>query len=565
MKLPNHYNYGALFAFSGINGENSHMQDFAGMLMQTPVQIRFDAKTNPVTLAVDVTADNMDFVLSDVLQSEELLLVFADKTTVLGKTTRPVRMFAAQGAETEVLDNVQLLCADGWGYALFVQGERFAFCREATAEAAAQAAKEKIGWDIDSLRNRILAYYEAKPACRRPALERLYYKCLSVNRVNVYSPQDGFTCRFTTPDRLPHKQMWLWDSMFHAMTFAQYDPQMAKESLLAVLQAQREDGFIPHMMKSKTVTSAITQPQVVAWAALTVYRATKDLDFLAACADKIAAFELWFLQNRDLNGNGLLEWKTDYSNVRCRCDESGMDNSPRFDTTETLDAIDCSCFMVHDCRCLAEIYRMLEREPEAARFQKIADDMGQRINDLLWDEEIGAYCDRTLSGKLTHVLSVCSFLPLFAGVCTPERAARLVAHLHNETTFGTPLPVASISRDHPDYGADMWRGCVWLNFNYFILLGLRRYGYADEAQRLLERTLQSVNRWFRETGNVFEFYDAEDETAPWHLNRKGPQPPVPDYRIRMHAITDFNWSACFTLLMIQDAGKDNDATFPACV
>jgi hypothetical protein len=33
----------------------------------------------------------------------------------------------------------------------------------------------------------------------------------------------------------------------------------------------------------------------------------------------------------------------------------------------------------------------------------------------------------------------------------------------------------------------------------------------------------------------------------------------------MHAITDFNWSACFTLLMIQDAGKDNDATFPACV
>ena len=565
MRLPDRYCYGTLFACSGMDGENSHMQDLAGMLMPTPVQIRFDAKTNPVTLAVDVTDARMDFVLSDALQSRELLLVFAAKSALVGKTDRPVRMFAEQEAARSVVDGADVLCADGWCYALLVKNGRFAFCREATPAAAAAAAKETLRLDIDALRDAILAYYETKPACRREAYEQLYYKCLSVNRVNVYSPQDGFSCRFTTPDRLPHKQMWLWDSMFHAMTFAQYDPQMAKEALLAVLEAQREDGFIPHMMKSVTDTSAITQPQVIAWAALTVYRATKDRAFLAACAEKIAAFELWFLKHRDLNGNGLLEWKTDYSNVRCRCDESGMDNSPRFDTTETLDAIDCSCFMVHDCRCLAEIYRVLENEPQAARFRQIADDMAQKINDLLWDEDRGAYCDRTLSGKLTHVLSVCSFLPLFAGVCTPERAARLVEHLHNEKTFATPLPVASISRDHPDYGADMWRGCVWLNFNYFVLLGLRRYGFDDEAQRLLERTLQCVDRWFRETGNVFEFYDAEDVTAPWRLNRKGPQPPVPDYRIRMHAITDFNWSACFTLLMIQDAGKDNDAAFPACV
>ena len=564
MRLPDRYCYGTLFAYSGIDGENSHMQDLAGMLMASPVSVRFDAP-NPVTLSVEVKSANMQVVLCDALRSDELLLVFADKTTVIGKTDCRVQIFTDARSAIQSRRGALLLQANGYCYALLVRGDRFVFCREETAQRALNAAQEKLRLDIDALFAARLAYYEAKPLCRRPAYEQLYYKCLSVNRVNVYSPQDGFSCRFTTPDRLPHKQMWLWDSMFHAMTFAQYDPQMAKEALLAVLEAQREDGFIPHMMKSVTNTSAITQPQVIAWAALTVYRATKDRAFLAACAEKIAAFELWFLKNRDLNGNGLLEWKTDYSNVRCRCDESGMDNSPRFDTTETLDAIDCSCFMVHDCRCLAEIYRVLGKEQEAARFRQIADDMAQKINDLLWDEDRGAYCDRTLSGKLTHVLSVCSFLPLFAGVCTPERAARLVSHLHNEATFGTPLPVASISRDHPDYGADMWRGCVWLNFNYFTLLGLRRYGFDDEAQRLLERTLQSVDRWFRETGNVFEFYDAEDETAPWRLNRKGPQPPAPDYRIRMHAITDFNWSACFTLLMIQDAGKDNDAAFPACV
>ncbi len=552
MKLPDLYNYGTLFAYSGLAGDNDHgADDFVAITMPQPISLRFDA-ADPVTLHLPVDSARMDFVLSDILQCRQALAVFADKETVIGRSAVQPKLFA-QTAKAETEKDLQLLCANGFCYALLWRNGRFALCRAKTAADATEKARASLQRDPYKLRDQILAYYEEKPRCRDAKYEKLYYKCLSVNRVNVYSPQNGFTCRYTTPDRLPHKHMWLWDSMFHAITFAQYDPQMAKESILAVLQAQKEDGFLPHMMKSPTVTSAITQPQVVAWAVLAVYQATKDKDYLSFCADKIAAFETWFLKNRDRNGNGLLEWKTDYSNVRCRCDESGMDNSPRFDTTETLDAIDASCFMVHDCRCLSEIYRILGNEPEAAHFQQIADDMAQKINELLWDDTIGAYCDRTLSGELTHVLSVCSFLPLFAGVCTPERAAALVGHLHNDATFATPLPVASISRNHPDYGADMWRGCVWLNFNYFTILGLRQYGFADEAAALQSRTLQCVDRWFRETGNVFEFYDAEDQTAPWHLNRKGPQPPVPDYRIRYHAITDFNWSACFTLLMIQNA------------
>ena len=43
MRLPNHYNYGSLFAYSGIDGENLHKDDFVGMLMHQPVSVRFDA------------------------------------------------------------------------------------------------------------------------------------------------------------------------------------------------------------------------------------------------------------------------------------------------------------------------------------------------------------------------------------------------------------------------------------------------------------------------------------------------------------------------------------------
>ena len=96
----------------------------------------------------------------------------------------------------------------------------------------------------------------------------------------------------------------------------------------------------------------------------------------------------------------------------------------------------------------------------------------------------------------------------------------------------------------------MWRGGVWLNFNYFIIRGLRRYGFDSLAQSLTETTLAAVNYWFGQTGGLFEFYDPMNQTEPWHQERKGPQPEQPDYRIRYHSITDFNWSACFTLLML---------------
>lgn len=555
MELPNLFRYGTLFAFSGMDGENAHADDFAGMTMHSPVEIRFDGEV-PVTLSVPVKSDRMDFLLSDALSSEELLLLFADKTTVCGKTRLPVRLKSEPEAPSQTRDGVFLLTCNGFCYALYREDDRFVFCREKTADEAVSSAKRKIHLDMDALCEQRLDYYRALPECRNQAYEKLYYKCLSVNKVNVYSPQDGFDCRFTTPDRLPHSHMWLWDSMFHAIAMAQYDPSLAKDAIRAVLLCQREDGFLPHMMRSRTDYSSITQPQVAAWAALTVFRKTGDLAFLRECAAPIAKFLLWFSDHRDENRNGLPEWETDFSNVRCRCDESGMDNSPRFDTTERLDAIDCACFLAYDCRCLSEIYRLLGDAQEAERFSSIAEKTAEKINELLWDENLGAYCDRGFSGELTGVLTNASFLPLFAGVCSGRRAARLVSLLEDPTLFKTPLPVPSVARNHRDYGTDMWRGGVWLNYNYMIILGLRRYGYHALADAIKNQTLQSVNRWFETQGGIFEFYDAQDETSPLLLNRKGPQPSVPDYRLHYHAISDFNWSACFTMLMIQNCDAD---------
>ena len=150
------------------------------------------------------------------------------------------------------------------------------------------------------------------------------------------------------------------------------------------------------------------------------------------------------------------------------------------------------------------------------------------------------------------MLTVSSFLPLFAGVAPPERAERLAKLIEDPAFFGTPLPLPSVAKNHPDYGKDMWRGGVWINYNYMIAEGLRESGFAALAEELKEKTLREVERVFEATGNIFEFYDPECKTEPWRLPRKGPQPEVPDYRVKYHAITDYHWTAAFLLLWLSE-------------
>ena len=128
----------------------------------------------------------------------------------------------------------------------------------------------------------------------------------------------------------------------------------------------------------------------------------------------------------------------------------------------------------------------------------------------------------------------------------------MVKVLLDENRFWTAMPIPSMPKDSEFYDVDMWRGCSWLNINYFIILGLRKYGYAKLAEALRERTLNAVYKWYEATGNIFEFYDADDKICPFYLKRKGEQPEKPDYCVHVHSITDYNWSSCFTLLLIQD-------------
>ena len=547
MNLHNIYSYGQLFCFSGLDGKTSRANDFVGMFLNDPITIRFHFE-NAVTLKLPLENAKFDAVTGDLLVGDNFLLAFVSANVIMGKSPVEPIVLSEFDGEITTCGNIKKLVNSSGEFYLTTEkradGIYFAFSFGEKVEDILTYG------ELLEIKKQRYAYFKALPKCPDAKYEQLYYKCLSINKENVYYPEGKIPYRWTTPDRVPHRFMWLWDSVFHAFAFAEYNVKMAKESILSVLCMQDESGFIAHMYDPNGALSVITQPQVLAWGVWTVYQKDKDKEFLKQCAPALKKFLVWTAENRDNNKNGLLEWFTEPDYTECKCGESGLDNSPRFDFDVELDAIDFSTYLCNDAKYLSMIYNELGDNENADYFNKLHQNVKNKINSLLWCEEDGLYYDRLFSGELTRVATPSSFLPMFAGICSQEQADKMVKVLLDENRFWTKLPIPSMPKDSEFYDIDMWRGCSWLNINYFVMLGLKKYGYDSIANELKQRTLNAILKWYNQTGNIFEFYDADNQICPFNLKRKGEQPETPDYRVHVHSISDYNWSACFTILYI---------------
>ena len=96
----------------------------------------------------------------------------------------------------------------------------------------------------------------------------------------------------------------------------------------------------------------------------------------------------------------------------------------------------------------------------------------------------------------------------------------------------------------------MWRGPVWLNYNYMVIKGLENCGYGSLATEIAQKTIRSLNYWYKKSGTVFEYYDPDNLSSPATLDRKGAVFEPYDFNIRYQSVRDYGWSntICLDLL-----------------
>ena len=88
----------------------------------------------------------------------------------------------------------------------------------------------------------------------------------------------------------------------------------------------------------------------------------------------------------------------------------------------------------------------------------------------------------------------------------------------------------------------MWRGPVWINYNYMICEGLKAYGYNALSDDILGKTAKFLNEWYLKKGTIFEFYDSNNQISPDKLNRKGKPVEPYDLTVKYQTIREYGWS-----------------------
>lgn len=349
--------------------------------------------------------------------------------------------------------------------------------------------------------------------------------------------------QYTLPSPSTYPYQWLWDSCFHAIVLSHTSPQDAKAELRSLLSKQFENGMIPHMIYwekadfikidwGREGTSSITQPPMIAYAAWQVFGADQDMEFLKEVYPKLFHYYQYLLHERDPHERHLVGL--------INPDESGEDNSPRFDKmlglppvhtvvenfaqrltlvdenrTCNFDAPFCmknffwvkdvpfNAILVENLRCLARIAERLERGYDAAYFDAEAARVTASMRELMYEDGLFWSTHGEHYEKIkTKTWAV--FAPLFAGIPTQEEAVALVeTHLRQAAEFEAPFGIPTVSQDEPAFDpAGFWRGPTWMATNWFIHRGLTRYGLVEDAARVLERSMQLLEKsGFREYFN----------------------------------------------------------------
>ncbi len=546
--IPKKWGQGQLFAFSALDGDSFFTDDLAGTLSGDKIGVIFELHTRRTLYSGDINKDlspEITGVASDMIevhtQKGDFSIIFAGRHLVVGEYIPEAGVFVSPGGECDIIrkDNIEIHNThDGDYTALYKKDGRFAFSYGKSEEEVIALCKKGLTADIAELKAEKLKFFENETDTQYPYL---YAKCLSVMKSQLYSPEGNIKRIWSTPDRLPHRNMWLWDSVFHAIGHRHFDTDIAQNLILALFDVQNEDGFIPHMAKPD-FKSGVTQPPVIGWGAWAVYEKSGDKEFLRTVFEHNKAFLLWCQDNRRKTEKELYSWHTK-PELNNRCDESGMDNSPRFDTQSDLFAIDLSCYMANETRIMKKIAEELGDTKNAELFSLWHEKIKADINSTLWCQDDGFYYDYDIDNNcFNKVQSVASFLPVFAGVCDDIQCKKLITHLENPDEFGTEFPIPSISKTDKTFGSDMWRGPVWINYNYMISAGLADYGYVTLSRKIKDKTLDVINGWYNRTGTVYEFYDSENKTPPFCFNRKGKVHEPYDFRVKYQAIRDYGWS-----------------------
>ncbi len=346
----------------------------------------------------------------------------------------------------------------------------------------------------------------------------------------------GYTC----PDGEKYPYQWFWDSLMHALAWAEVDPLRAASEVRSLAAAQRPDGFIGHtifwdapvrlaragfynVQRRSDITTSTIQPPFLGWVWAEIAERLDDDDFVAHGLEVIPKYHAWI--ERERVDNTGLAWVI-------LPDETGCDASPVFDDplgwrahggpgfavlvhqmrrrgfsfrrARADGAFNVACPLVNTAWALGHIGLAHLGHPGA---RERAREITLAMVAHLWDDEAGIFRTAQADGSLLP----CDVWQGIAPIALPDLPQHIARRLLDdwvlaENRFHPPHPVPSVSMSDPRFQRGdgrivphYWRGPSWPFTPPFVLPGLLRLGQHAEAAVLVARIEERLDaQGFRE-------------------------------------------------------------------
>jgi alpha,alpha-trehalase len=202
----------------------------------------------------------------------------------------------------------------------------------------------------------------------------------------------------------------------------------------------------------------------------------------------------------------LIKLKQDYYKGDRSMRESGFDISFRFGPygsgTHHFAPVCLNSLLFKTERDLEEMSKLLGKGAEREQWGKMADARAEAMQKYLWDDRQGLFFDYNFDDRQrSSYRFATTFYPLWAGLATKEQAASLIKNLSEFEKPGGIATSLQQSQGQWDYPFG------WAPIQLIAVEGMRRYGYAAEADRVSTEFLSTVLENFERDKTIREKYN----------------------------------------------------------
>jgi putative isomerase len=366
---------------------------------------------------------------------------------------------------------------------------------------------------------------------------------------------ESLTFPFITPGSSQYSdQLWDWDSWLSNIALRQVLLESGADKdreeaikyeqgcILNFLKFSGTDGWIPIVVSRKSdlqnikpkeiYTTNMHKPCLAQHAAFLVRQSKGDAKWLTDQFYHLQTFVNNYVNHHRDAATGLYYWQNDAA--------IGVDNDPStyFRPAKSSGSIYLNCLMYKELKAMVYLCTQLNLTEIAPLYETNAKELYDAIQKNCWDEKDGFFYSVDLNllplkdekGFVLHSgmprdwdcliqrLGVWSgFLPLWAGIATPEQAKRVVnENYKDKRTFNAAFGVRTLSKLEKMYNLkasgnpSSWLGPIWGISNYLTWCGLVKYGFKEEARELASKSIVLFGRDVQKTGTMHEYYQPEN-------------------------------------------------------